>query len=71
MDAASTDHPHSGATCLKVDFTATQTWGGVVWQSPANAWGDKPGGFNKTGFCWVAATTGHPATFYIDDLRNE
>jgi len=40
--------PHSGATCLQVSFTAND-WGGVVWQSPANDWGDKPGGLNLSG----------------------
>jgi len=40
--------PHSGPTCLQVSFTA-KDWGGVVWQSPANDWGDKPGGLNLTG----------------------
>ncbi|MGI4790700.1 MAG: hypothetical protein ACRYFS_17865 [Janthinobacterium lividum] len=49
MDPACTVQPHSGKTCLKVDYTAGDNWGGVVWQSPANDWGDKPGGFNLTG----------------------
>src|SRR3569833_4002063 len=37
--------PHSGATCLQVTFSA-RDWAGIVWQSPANDWGDKPGGLN-------------------------
>ena len=41
-------NPHSGPTCLQVTFTG-KDWGGVVWQSPANDWGDKPGGWNLTG----------------------
>jgi hypothetical protein len=49
MDPDSTDHPHSGTDCLKVNYTAGDSWGGVVWQSPANDWGDKPGGWNLTG----------------------
>lgn len=49
MDEASTDNPHSGKTCLKVIYTANDNWGGVVWQSPANDWGDQPGGWNLTG----------------------
>ena len=24
-------------------------WAGIVWQDPANDWGDQPGGFNLTG----------------------
>ena len=41
--------PHSGQTCLKFDFSANDTWGGIVWQSPPSDWGDKPGGWNITG----------------------
>jgi Glycosyl hydrolases family 2, TIM barrel domain len=44
-----TDNPHSGKTCMQVLYTAKDNWGGVVWQSPANDWGDKPGGKNLTG----------------------
>jgi len=49
MDPNCTDKPHSGANCLKVEYTASNNWGGVVWQSPANDWGDQPGGWNITG----------------------
>lgn len=49
MVADSTDKPHSGATALKVIYNKGDGWGGVVWQSPANDWGAKPGGFNLTG----------------------
>ena len=49
MDPACTVQPHSGKTCLKVDYTYLDNWGGVVWQDPANDWGDKPGGLNLTG----------------------
>ena len=49
MDEASSDHPHTGATCLKVQYSAADGWGGVVWQSPAGDWGDKPGGLNLSG----------------------
>lgn len=48
LNDACTIKPHSGATCLQVSFTA-KDWAGVVWQSPANDWGDKPGGLNLTG----------------------
>jgi hypothetical protein len=41
--------PHTGATCVRIDYTAAADWGGVVWQSPPNDWGDKPGGWNLTG----------------------
>jgi len=50
MDANCTDSPHSGKTCLKVDFTSGDGWGGVQWQSPANDWeNQKPGGYDLTG----------------------
>ena len=45
----STDDPHSGKSCLKVQYKAADNWGGVVWQSPADDWGDKPGGFDLDG----------------------
>jgi hypothetical protein len=45
-----TDQPHSGKTCLRVDYQAADNWGGVLWQSPGNDWkGEKPGGLNLTG----------------------
>jgi len=49
MDEASTDHPHSGDTCLKVSYEASDNWAGVVWQDPANDWGNQPGGLDVTG----------------------
>ncbi len=49
MDANSETNPHSGKTCIKVEYTAKDNWGGVVWQSPANDWGDAPGGYDLTG----------------------
>lgn len=41
--------PHSGKTCFQIDYKDTKDWGGVVWQSPPNDWGDLPGGFDLTG----------------------
>jgi len=49
MTDNATDNPHAGKNCLKVEYTARDNWGGVVWQSPANDWGDAPGGFDLTG----------------------
>ncbi len=49
MDEHSTDNPHVGKTCLKATYSAPDSWGGVVWQSPANDWGDLPGGWNLAG----------------------
>lgn len=41
--------PHSGKTCIQAQYSAKDNWAGVVWQSPANDWGDKPGGRSLTG----------------------
>ncbi len=49
MDNQWTENPHSGKTCLKVDYTASDNWAGVVWQNPDNNWGDKAGGWNLIG----------------------
>ena len=49
LDEACKTNPHSGQTCLKFDFNANEGWGGIVWQSPPNDWGDKPGGWDITG----------------------
>ena len=49
LDPAWTTKPQSGKTCLRCEFAAEQGWGGVVWQSPANDWGDQSGGYDLTG----------------------
>jgi hypothetical protein len=49
MTTDSREAPHSGATVLKVTYKNGGEWGGVVWQSPENDWGAKPGGFDLTG----------------------
>lgn len=41
--------PHSGATCMKLDYRAADNFGGIAWQDPPNDWGDKPGGHDLTG----------------------
>jgi hypothetical protein len=43
------DNPHKGKTCIRVDYRANDNWGGVVWQHPANDWGDRPGGWDVSG----------------------
>ncbi|BAM03135.1 glycoside hydrolase family 2 TIM barrel-domain containing protein [Phycisphaera mikurensis] len=40
----SREAPRTGETCLVASFTGASGWGGVVWQHPANDWGDLPGG---------------------------
>ena len=49
LTADDTSDPHGGATAIKAQYTAPGGWGGVVWQSPANDWGEKPGGYDVTG----------------------
>ena len=49
VDEKSTVQPHGGQTCVKCRYGASDGWAGVVWQSPANDWGDKPGGWDLTG----------------------
>ncbi|HEX8341219.1 MAG TPA: glycoside hydrolase family 2 TIM barrel-domain containing protein [Tepidisphaeraceae bacterium] len=62
MDEKSTDNPHAGATCMKAQFKSPDNFGGIIWQSPANDWGDNPGGFNLTGATklsfWARGETG-------------
>jgi len=76
MDSASTDSPHVGKTCLKVSYTAADNWGGVVWQSPANDWGDHPGGWDLSGatkltFWARGATGGEVVTFQFGLLGKD
>ena len=49
MDEGCTNNPHGGQTCLRVEYSAPADWSGIVWQDPANDWGDQPGGYNLTG----------------------
>ncbi len=46
MDADCTENPRAGKTCMKFTYEDPAGWGGVVWQDPANDWGDKPGGYD-------------------------
>ncbi len=49
LDPKCADDPHEGKTCLRVTYQDTKDWGGVVWQSPPNDWGDLPGGYDLSG----------------------
>jgi len=53
IDPRSFDNPHSGTTCIKTVYSNASSqgarWVGMYWQSPANNWGDKKGGFDLTG----------------------
>jgi hypothetical protein len=43
------DEPHAGKSCIRVADRDAKEWAGVVWQSPAQDWGDQPGGYNWNG----------------------
>ncbi len=66
IERACFDNPHSGTTCIKVTYTNAASngarWVGVYWQSPANNWGDRKGGFDLTGakklVLWVRGEKG-------------
>ncbi|HEX3133951.1 MAG TPA: glycoside hydrolase family 2 TIM barrel-domain containing protein, partial [Planctomycetota bacterium] len=49
LDPDCATKPKSGAACTKVSFTQGGGWGGVVWQHPANAWGDRQCGLDLSG----------------------
>ena len=72
MNPACTVQPHSGKTCLEVDYTAKDKWGGVVWQNPANNWGTMPGGWNlsgaKTLSFWARGAKGNEAVTFVYGL---
>jgi hypothetical protein len=62
MDEKCTVQPHAGDVCMKCQFTDSQGWAGIIWQSPANDWGDKFGGYNISGASkltfWARGETG-------------
>ena len=61
-DERCSTNPHSGQSCIRIDFTANDQWGAIAWQNPENDWGDKPGGWDLTGAkrlsIWLRGDTG-------------
>ena len=49
LDESCKTRPHGGKTCLRLEYQAKDGWGGIVWQSPAGDWGDRPGGWDLSG----------------------
>lgn len=49
MEEKSPVQPHVGESCMMCEFSQEHGWGGIVWQNPANDWGEKFGGFDLTG----------------------
>jgi hypothetical protein len=54
LNDADTESPIDGRTAVKWVYNAKgaqgANWAGVYWQQPPNNWGDKPGGYDLTGF---------------------
>ncbi|MFH0880239.1 MAG: hypothetical protein V2A34_11045 [Lentisphaerota bacterium] len=46
MDDAWAENVQSGTSCIKASFSDPKGWGGVVWQNPANNWGEDEGGID-------------------------
>lgn len=44
IDSACKEQPKFGKTCMKCQYREAANWAGLVWQNPANDWGDLPGG---------------------------
>lgn len=49
MDDCWAENPHSGTSCMRLSFSDPASWGGIVWQNPANNWGDDEGGLDLRG----------------------
>ena len=49
VNEASEEDPHAGKTSTRASFNKASGWGGVMYQSPANDWGDVAGGYDLTG----------------------
>lgn len=43
------ENPHSAPTCIQFQFAADTEWGGIIWQDPADDWGDRAGGWDLNG----------------------
>ena len=49
IDTSNAGASHSSGKSIRWDYTGTDGWGSIAWQSPEGDWGDKPGGFDFTG----------------------
>ncbi len=70
------ENPHSGATCLKIAYTARNGWAGIFWQNPPNDWGDKAGGANlskaHTLVFWARGEKGgEKVSFWMGGLKGK
>jgi len=70
------DNPHTGKTCMKLQYRDKSGWAGIIWQNPANDWGDKPGGRNLSGATalefWARGETGgETVNFSFGGIHND
>ncbi|MBR1921385.1 MAG: hypothetical protein IJ829_05205 [Kiritimatiellae bacterium] len=75
LDERCAERPHTGETCLKVSYSDGGNWAGVFWQSPANDWGDRPGGANlsraTTLVFWARGEKGgEKVSFFMGGIKN-
>ncbi|NLB68848.1 MAG: hypothetical protein GX804_04065 [Lentisphaerae bacterium] len=75
MDLTHGKNPHSGDTCIKVSYNASDNWAGVLWQHPANDWGEQDGGFNLKGagtlVFWARGEKGgEKVSFKVGSIQN-
>ncbi len=80
LDEANTEDPADGKTAIKWTYNAKgaqgANWAGVYWQAPANNWGEKPGGYDLSGFKKLTfwAKSDQPvkiATFKVGGITGE
>jgi exo-beta-1,3-glucanase (GH17 family) len=78
LDMANTSDPHTGQTCIRIDYDSggAQGWAGIYWQATENNWGDQPGGYDLDGagalsFWARGAEGGEMVTFGVGGLGGE
>lgn len=49
MNLGWVENPHSAPSCMQFQFNSDAEWGGIIWQDPADDWGDRDGGWNLAG----------------------
>lgn len=63
-----------GKSCIEIRYSAESkqgaNWSGMYWQHPANNWGNKPGGYDLTGYkrltFWAKGAKGNE---YISEFK--
>lgn len=74
LDNDCTTRPHSGKTCIRIDWTGGffPRWSGIYWQYPEDNWGDMPGyvfrGVKKLTFWARGEKGGEVSTFKIGGI---